>query len=129
MKVTLKDIEYVIKKETGYNINTKKRQRHLVDLRKIFFFIARKHTDLSLSSMGKFLNRDHATSLHNINSAKNLIEFEPTFKRKLFKLEEMVLIKCSNEYKKQFIIKPRVIHPALLRYAKQPLRKVLNKRR
>jgi hypothetical protein len=129
MKITLEDIKFVIEKETGYNINTKRRYRHLVDSRKMFYYIARKHTDSSLSILGKFLKRDHATALHNINSAKNLIETEPSFKIKLFKLEEIVLVRCKEKYKKEFIVKPSVIHPALLRYAKQPLRKVLNKRR
>ena len=79
--------------------------------------------------MGKFLKRDHATALHNINSAKNLMQIEPEVRIKLFKLEELVLIKCKNEYNKQFLNKPRVLHPALLRYAKEPLRKILIKRR
>jgi hypothetical protein len=128
-KPTLSQIKNVIEKETGIRINTKKRLRYIVDLRKMFFYIARKHTDISLSYLGAYLNRDHATALHNINSAKNLIETEPKFKNKLLKLEKLVLSSISLDNKKTTVIPQRKIHPARLRYAEKSLREILIQRR
>ena len=46
------------------------RQRHVVEARRMFFYIAREYTHHSLKRIGNVINKDHATVLHHSNKAK-----------------------------------------------------------
>ena len=122
-------IKETIEKKTNIYILKHCRQRQIVDVRKIFCYIARKHTKFTLHQIGSFIKRDHATILHNEKSAEILMQVEPEFREKLNKLEELVLKNYKNLAYVNKLKTPRVLHPGLLRYANKPLRKVLIKRR
>lgn len=62
-------------------LGAKNRKRSIVELRCIFFFIA-KSMKYTLTSIGAYLRRDHTTVLHNIVTFKNLYETDEKFKMK-----------------------------------------------
>lgn len=62
----------------------KERCRDLVELRSIFFFLART-MNYGLKVMGNYLNgRDHTTVIHNITTFRNLYDTDAKFKEKYF---------------------------------------------
>ncbi len=66
------------------SLKSKKRDRELVDLRKIFCTLA-KSMGYTLNQIGKFLgSRDHTTVIHNINMFKSLFETNDAFKSKYY---------------------------------------------
>jgi chromosomal replication initiation ATPase DnaA len=53
---------------------SKKRDRVLLDARGIFYLLARKHTNCSLTLIGDTVERDHATVINGFKQIKNLVE-------------------------------------------------------
>jgi len=73
---------------TFYNkktkLQSKDRNRPLVELRCIFFFIARSMR-YNLKQLGIYMGgRDHTTVIHGINTFRNLYETDPLFKDKYY---------------------------------------------
>lgn len=73
---------------THYNkkliLAAKDRTRSLVELRCIFFFIARSMR-YGLKQLGKYLGgRDHTTVMHGVNTFRNLYETDPLFRNKYY---------------------------------------------
>jgi hypothetical protein len=73
---------------TYYNkkltLAAKDRTRGLVELRCIFFFIARSMR-YGLKQLGKYLGgRDHTTVIHGVNTFRNLYETDPLFRNKYY---------------------------------------------
>jgi predicted AAA+ superfamily ATPase len=66
----MNDIEIVkdlIIKESGIDITEKRRHRNVIELRSLFFNVARKVTPISsYSAIGKSVGVDHATVLHSL---------------------------------------------------------------
>ena len=60
---------------TTEDVLSRNRRQELVSIRFAFFYLCRKHTNKSLSTIGVMFNRDHATVLHGnsevVNAAKN----------------------------------------------------------
>lgn len=68
---------------------SKKRIKSVLLPRQIALYLARKHTDLSLSELGqKFGGKDHATVLHSVNKVKEEINFNKELKSLVEKIEE-----------------------------------------
>lgn len=66
------------------NLGVKDRSRSIVELRCIFFFIARSMR-YNLKQLGKYLGgRDHTTVIHGITTFRNLYETEPAFRDKYY---------------------------------------------
>jgi len=62
-------------------IPSKSRKREIVQARQIIMYIAKKYTDASLAHIGKTVgDRDHATVVHSINTIKDQIEINKTFR-------------------------------------------------
>lgn len=66
------------------NLATKSRSRSVVELRCIFFFIARSMR-YSLKQLGVYMGgRDHTTVIHGITTFRNLYETESSFRDKYY---------------------------------------------
>ena len=76
----------IMKMETGLDLKRKTRKREYVDARAITFYIIRTELDLSLGSIGKIFNKDHATVLHGLKVFSNLIETDKSFKNRFNKV-------------------------------------------
>lgn len=66
----------------------KSRLREVVDAKKIFCLVAFNEVKgFKYVQVGKFLNMNHATIVHHVKSAKDLLNYDPYFKEK-YKLIE-----------------------------------------
>jgi len=62
-------------------IQTTSRKREIVQARQITMYLAKKHTEFSLSYIGKIVGgKDHATVLYACQTVKDQIEFSKTFR-------------------------------------------------
>jgi chromosomal replication initiation ATPase DnaA len=68
------------------------RKQRVVNARKICMLAMRKFTNSSLSEIGAYFNRDHATALQQIRKAEIHYETERDFKT----LTDVVFEKCHN---------------------------------
>jgi len=122
-------IKTKVENHFGFFINVKSRKRHLVDARKIYFKLCRELTKKSLTEIGRSMERDHASVLHNIRSCKDLFQTDPEFKRNYIILFRELNQLRLNKWKIPKAEIPKFIHPGYLRYAdKKSIRKVFNKR-
>jgi len=123
-------IKTKVENHFGFFINVKSRKRHLVDARKIYFKLCRELTKKSLTEIGRSMELDHATALHNIRGCKDLFQTDPEFKRNYIILFREVNQLRLNKWKIPKAEIPKFIHPGYLRYAdKKSIRKVFNQRR
>lgn len=94
--ITPWDILKIIADETGSTISelvSRKRYRHLVDSRQLFCYIMRKRFGLTYSTIGSFLDRDHATAIHGFKSHSDKFKFD----RKYYEISERVFEKVDQE--------------------------------
>ena len=68
-----------VQDETGIDLLENTRQRENVYARNVVFKLARELTLLSLSKIGKALNKDHATVIHGIKQFEVIRMYEPQF--------------------------------------------------
>jgi hypothetical protein len=66
MKDKLRQLKKQIEVAVEQKIDTPCRKRHLTYARAVFCKIARESMGMTLSDVGKILNRDHATVMHSI---------------------------------------------------------------
>lgn len=62
---------------TRKDLTGRSRARELVMPRQIAMYFIKQFTKLSLSDIGRIMNRDHATVLYSIRKVKDFIEIEP----------------------------------------------------
>ncbi len=89
--ITIDDILRVVCKHFGLEpsaIHTKSRKREVVQARQIAMYLAKNHTDLSTSKIGKFIgNKDHATVLHACKTVKGQLEVDKSFYAEVEEIE------------------------------------------
>jgi chromosomal replication initiation ATPase DnaA len=83
-------IKEIVETELNVNLGTRSRVRRISDAKKIFCKLARERTNYSLAEIGKVLNNDHATVLHNIKQANNLLETDKVFKNDFARCEAII---------------------------------------
>ena len=54
-------------------------QRSIVEARQVFCYLAKKNTEYSLTDIGRFINRNHATVIYSIRTVDNLLETDKIF--------------------------------------------------
>ena len=129
-KLDLQLIKLTVERYFGYNLNVRCRERHIVDARKIYFGLCREFTKTSLMLIGRSMDRDHATALHNIRSCKDLRKTDPEFNEKYIALYRQLSVFKSDSWKFKAYNAPKVIHPGRFRklgYGKtKSIREVFN---
>lgn len=86
VEYTVKTHEQIISKICmSYGISekqlkSKSRLRHLVDARGIAMYILNKKMNYNTLMIGKLLNRNHATIIHQVRKIEGLIEVDKLFK-------------------------------------------------
>ena len=94
----LSDYVNTILDETGVDIRIKSRKRHQQDLQKIFCKFAHWHLRLSLSFIGKYIDRDHASVLHACRKYDNLYATDKDFREKAdFFIGRFLVIDAKEE--------------------------------
>jgi hypothetical protein len=131
------DVKQIIENAYNINLSDKSRLRNIVYLRFIYFKICRDmFPGTSLSSIGETVNRHHATVIHALKNFDYICiadaDFVATYnkiKRIIEDEQNKLQIIIKNSKKVYGTLNVKKIHPYLLRYAKKPLRKILNKGR
>jgi|DEB0MinimDraft_10_1074344.scaffolds.fasta_scaffold00389_11 hypothetical protein len=135
--LTKTDVKQIIETAHNVDLSDKSRRRHIVYLRFIYFKICREmFPGASLDSIGKSVNRNHATVIHALRNFDYVCIADEDFVANYNKTKKMIedeknklQIILENSKKVYGILNVKKIHPHLLRYAKKPLRKILNKGR
>lgn len=52
----------------------KGRKPEMVKIRQITCYLAQKKTDMTLTAIGKFFDKDHTTVIHSIRTVQNMID-------------------------------------------------------
>jgi len=81
------DIEFQVLKKvvydcSGIDINTTSRKREIVDQKKIFCLVAYNEMSASYSSVGRFMGLGHATIMHHVDNAFELLRYDKEFEKK-----------------------------------------------
>lgn len=99
-KLTKEEILKVICRELQMDFeevkNRKTRLREFVYARQLYAYFCKQYTNESLSKIGKFINKDHATMIHSINQIKGYYEFDNTIQNDVNKLETILKHKVVN---------------------------------
>lgn len=121
-------IKGIVNTYFGFDIAASTRLRPYVDARFMYAALCRKYTNCSLSEIGKHVGRDHSTVLYGTTQCHTIAQYNSIFKEK-FEILDNLVREFKEQPKKKHLTRPKKLHPGLLRYAKQPLRQILNKRR
>lgn len=89
--LTIEEIVSKVCKHFGLDesvIFAKTRKKDVVQARQIAMYLAKKHTDQTISRIGKMIgNKDHATVIHSINQIKDILDINKPFEAELKKIE------------------------------------------
>ena len=66
---------------------TKSRKREISDARQMVMYLAKKHTELPLTAIGRRLDRTHATVIYAVNSIEERIEFDKNLRSDIEHIE------------------------------------------
>tara|TARA_R110002012_G_scaffold100095_1_gene238614 strand:+ start:3595 stop:4158 length:564 start_codon:yes stop_codon:yes gene_type:complete len=91
----LKHIKEYCDKKYGSDISSKLRTNEIVAFRTLFFKLALENTFLSLSEIGKAVNRDHATVMHARDNLFNELMAKERYKDLYFNYSYVVLKELS----------------------------------
>lgn len=92
-EITAEDICRIV--YTFFNVTeedffSKKRSREIVQARQVSMYLCKKHTNLSLKSIGEALMRDHATVVHAIKTVSNLLETDRGLSAHVEQIEKQI---------------------------------------
>ncbi len=84
------EIVYTFFNVTKEDFFSKKRSREIVQARQVSMYLCKKHTNLSLKSIGEAIERDHATVVHAIKTVTNLIETDKGLRAHIEQIEKQI---------------------------------------
>lgn len=94
-KISLSLIDKVVCSQLSVDpeaVRGKCRKRELVQARQIIFYLAHKHSGLTLKKIGEpYSKRDHSTVIHNLEQFHNYFDTEPTYKVIVERIEQKIL--------------------------------------
>ncbi len=96
------NIDYIQKYVSNYFdvsielLKAKTRKREIVVARQVAMYLAKKHTNMSLKSIGyHFGGRDHSTVIHAISTVEDIMETDVKFKSQMDEILKQVKMKAS----------------------------------
>jgi chromosomal replication initiator protein len=72
-------------------IRQPKRHARIIEPKHIIKYLAKKHTKLTFSEIAKPYNQDHSTTIHSVNTVRNLSETDKHYRQRLNEIEELVV--------------------------------------
>ncbi len=72
----LNTIKKTIEELYELNLSEKCQKRNYIEARGLFCKIAKEHGHVTLTKIGKFINKNHATVIHSINTMNDYLQFE-----------------------------------------------------
>jgi len=99
-KLTKEEILKVICRELAMDFdevkNRKTRLREFVYARQLYAYFCKKYTNESLTKIGKFINKDHATVIHSQKQIKGYYDIDKVIKRDVDKINTILKHKVVN---------------------------------
>ena len=86
----LERIRLAILTSLEVDVKDKKRDLDVVEGKRIYCYIARKNTSLSLKEISFFIGLTHASVIHHINKAKDFFEYDISFVKKYNKVVDFI---------------------------------------
>lgn len=80
----------VISTKTGVsekNIKSKSREKEFVFARHVFCYLAKKYTGHTLKAIGQYINRDHTSIIHAIQTMNNEMRFNVNVRSQITDIE------------------------------------------
>lgn len=78
----LEIIRDIVEAYTGLDVSDRTRKRETVDARKLYCYLSREKTNYSLKNIGDLIGIGHVTVLFHCNTSKDIIRFDPDFRKK-----------------------------------------------
>lgn len=116
----LKRIVYLVNEAFNVDIMIKSRKRDVVMARAVYYWVAKNTTSHSLTTIGEFVNKDHATVIYSLNSIEDWILYDKFYKRKVNLIKKNVFNRLTL---KEFEQKKLNEKYKLLKIARQLLSK------
>lgn len=114
MRNKLVSIKRIIEDEIGERIDTKNRRRDLTYARAVYCRVGRD-MNMSLSAIGKVINRDHATVLHTLRNVYPFAQKEVYYNNLYESISEVMMLeqaenvrKTDEENKREFSLVKRL---------------------
>jgi hypothetical protein len=85
--MTKEQIKNIVEKHTKLKITNPTRKRQYVEARSIYYKLLREYTRLTLSEIGKYVKKHHATVLHGINALDFLSKKDVILKNKYLNIK------------------------------------------
>lgn len=79
----LQEIKHLVEKELELNLDYKTRKREYVFARAVYYRLCNEFTKCSLTSIGKEVNKDHATVIHGLKVFKSFQSFPNMYQSEL----------------------------------------------
>jgi chromosomal replication initiator protein len=99
-KLTKEEILKVICRELQMDFdevkNRKTRLKEFVYARQLYAYFCKEYTNESLTNMGKFIHKDHATMIHSIKQIKGFYDVEKVIKNDVDKINTILKHKVVN---------------------------------
>jgi chromosomal replication initiation ATPase DnaA len=99
-KLTKEEILKVICRELAMEFkevkNRKTRLRDFVYARQLYAYFCKEYTNESLTKIGKFIYKDHATMIHSINQIKGYYDIDKVIKNDVDKINNILKHKVVN---------------------------------
>jgi chromosomal replication initiation ATPase DnaA len=94
--------------------HNRKRERHLVDTRRMVYAFCRNTLELSLVAIGKYFKVNHATVIHHLKVHKQLVQYDSFYEKKYDGFNELVkadigFVDIENIIKEVRLLKQRQI--------------------
>lgn len=81
----------------------KNRKREVAAARHMFFYIARKYTNVTLGQAGKFLGRDHTTAINSVKVCNDMLDInDEVFVTTLAEIDKYIIVNFRNY--KEFLV-------------------------
>ena len=90
----IKVVRMYYKLDEDYN-KSKSRKTDVVLGRQMAMYLVRKHTNMSLSRIGSFFNKDHATVLHSVKVIDNYMFYHKERKQEVWELNRIIKFKSA----------------------------------
>jgi hypothetical protein len=98
--ISISQIKVQVSKELGLSLNRNTRRREYVYARAIYFKLCREFSHATLTSIGKSVNRDHASVLHGLFVFDVIALHKDTILSSYTKIRNELLIQSDDDLKK-----------------------------
>ena len=71
-------------------VTARTRQREAVKARNMVIYLIKKYTDSSLSEVGKYVHRDHATVAHSLEIMESQMGYDPVLRQEVAAIERVL---------------------------------------